>query len=79
MEAPQLEDYRPYFDSVQVLSFSQNGVPFYAVEGKGFNYPAYRDGVLALIHKRYYNVPAWLPMTGCPFCERLCGRVRCQQ
>ena len=77
MDPPRLEDYRPYFDSVQVLSFSQNGVPFYAVEGKGFNYAAYRSGVLAAIYSRYYNIPAWLPMTGCPFCERLCGQVRC--
>ena len=77
MDAPPLEDYRPYFDSVQVLSFSQDGVPFYAVEGRGFKYEAYRQGVLATIYRRYYNIPSWLPMTGCPFCERLCGQVRC--
>ncbi|MDP1740217.1 glycosyltransferase family 39 protein [Polaromonas sp.] len=77
MDQPLLEEYRPYFDSVQVLSFSQDGVPFYAVEGRGFNYAAYKNGVLATIHDRYYNIPNWLPMTGCPFCERLCGQVRC--
>ena len=77
MDAPPLEDYRPYFDSVQVLSFSQDGVPFYVVEGRGFNYAAYKQGVLATIYGRYYNIPSWLPMTGCPFCERLCGQVRC--
>ncbi|WP_372826145.1 ArnT family glycosyltransferase [Polaromonas sp.] len=77
MDAPPLQDYRPYFDSVQVLRYVQDGVPFYAVEGRGFNYPAYRDGVLATIYRRYYNIPVWLPMTGCPFCERLCGQVRC--
>ena len=77
MDAPVLQDYRPYFDSVQVLSFSQDGVPFYAVEGRGFNYAAYKQGVLATIYGRYYNIPSWLPMTGCPFCERLCGQVRC--
>ena len=77
MDAPRLEEYQPYFDSVQVLGFSQDGVPFYAVEGRGFNYAAYKKGVLATIYSRYYNIPAWLPMTGCPFCERLCGQVRC--
>ena len=77
MDAPPLEDYRPYFDSVQVLNFSQDGVPFYAVEGRGFNYAAYKQGVLTTIYSRYYNIPSWLPMTGCPFCERLCGQVRC--
>jgi hypothetical protein len=79
MDPPRLEDYQPYFDSVQVLSFSQDGVPFYAVEGRGFNYAAYKSGVLATIYRHYYNIPAWLPMTGCPFCERLCGQVRCQR
>lgn len=78
MDAPRLDDYKPYFDSVQVLSYAQDGVPFYAVEGRGFNYAAYREGVLATIYKRFYNIPQWLPMTGCPFCERLCGQVRCQ-
>lgn len=77
MDAPRLEEYQPYFDSVQVLSFTQDGVPFYAVEGSGFNYAAYKSGVLATIYSRYYNIPTWLPMTGCPFCERLCGQVRC--
>ncbi|HYW56877.1 MAG TPA: glycosyltransferase family 39 protein [Polaromonas sp.] len=77
MDLPRVEEYQPYFSSVRVLTFAQNGVPFYAVEGQGFNYAAYKTGVLAPIYKRYYNIPAWLPMTGCPFCERLCGQVRC--
>jgi hypothetical protein len=47
------------------------------VEGTGFNYQAYREGVLGTIFKRYYNIPSALPMTGCPFCERYCGQVRC--
>ncbi len=74
---PDLSQYRPYFDSVELLSFTQSGVSFYVVEGRGFNYAAYRDGVLTTIYRRYYNIPTWLPMTGCPFCERLCGQVRC--
>lgn len=76
-DKPQLEEFEPYFASVRVLSFEQNGVPFYAVEGTGFNYPAYREGVLGTVFKRYFNIPTWLPMTGCPFCERYCGQVRC--
>ncbi len=74
---PDLANYRPYFDSVAVRPIEQSGVTFYVVEGQGFNFPAYRDGVLATIFKRYYNIPSWLPMTGCPFCERYCGQVRC--
>ncbi len=76
-DPPQLDAYRPYFESVQTLTFEESGVAFYAVEGTGFNYPAYREGVLGRIFKRYYNIPQWLPMTGCPFCERYCGQVRC--
>ena len=74
---PRLEEFAPYFESVRVLSFEQDGVPFYAVEGTGFNYQAYREGVLGTIFKRYFNIPSWLPMTGCPFCVRYCGQVRC--
>lgn len=58
----------------------QDGVPFYVVEGTAFNYPAYREGVLGVAFRHFYNIPTWLPMTGCPFCERYCVvRVRgCQ-
>ena len=76
-DPPPLADYRPYFDSVQPLRFVQNGVTFHAVEGRNFNYAAYRQGVLGEIFQRYYAIPEWLPMTGCPFCERYCGQVRC--
>lgn len=76
-DVPVLSDFEPYFDSVQALSFVQNGVTFHAVEGRNFNYQAYRSGVLGTIFHRYYNIPSWLPMTGCPFCERYCGQVRC--
>ena len=76
-EPPRLSEFQPYFESVRVLTFMQDGVPFYAVEGTGFNYEAYRQGVLGTIFKRFYNIPQALPMTGCPFCERYCGQVRC--
>jgi hypothetical protein len=76
-EPPRLQAFEPYFESVRVLSFMQEGVPFYAVEGTGFKFEAYRQGVLGAIYKRFYNIPRALPMTGCPFCERYCGQVRC--
>jgi 4-amino-4-deoxy-L-arabinose transferase-like glycosyltransferase len=77
LDKPELEEYQPYFEKLTRLDFMQDGVPFYLVEGTGFNYPAYREGVLGLVFKQFYNIPAWLPMTGCPFCERYCGQVRC--
>ena len=76
-DTPQLEQFQPYFESVRVHPFMQDGVAFYAIEGIGFNYPAYREGVLGLAFKKFYNIPTWLPMSGCPFCERYCGQVRC--
>ena len=76
-DKPKLADFQPYFESVRDFSFVQDGVPFYVVEGVGFNYQAYRTGVLGEAFKRFYNIPSWLPMTACPFCERYCGEVRC--
>jgi hypothetical protein len=74
---PELPDYAPYFQQVTLLDMSQSGAQFFVVEGQGFRYELYRQQVLGEIFRRYYNIPAWLPMTGCPFCERYCGQVRC--
>ena len=76
-DKPEPADFQPYFEKVAVQGFMQDGVPFYGVEGSGFNYAAYREGVLGVAFRRFYNIPAWLPMTGCPFCVRYCGQVRC--
>ena len=76
---PELDKFAPYFQSVRVLEFVQNEVKFYAMEGTGFNYAAYRQGVLGDIYRRFYNIPSALPMIGCPFCERYCGKLRCER
>ena len=75
---PRLEEFTPYFETVKVLQFTQSGVAFYALEGTGFKFEAYRQGVLGTIYKQFFNIPQFLPMTGCPFCERYCGKVRCE-
>ena len=75
--SPDLSEYKAYFERVSTRTVMQDSVAFYVVEGIGFNYPAYQQGVLGDIFKRWYNIPKWLPMTGCPFCERYCGQVRC--
>lgn len=77
MAPPDMTQYTPYFENTRTWEVRQDGVPFYVVEGSGFRFEAYRAGVLADIYSRYYRIPAALPMTGCPFCERLCGAVRC--
>jgi hypothetical protein len=74
---PNLDDYSAYFDHVSLITVSQNEVPFYAVEGKNFKWTVYRDTVLKDIFQKRHQIPSWLPMTGCPFCEHYCGEVRC--
>ena len=74
---PELADYSPYFDTVSLLEMEQSDARFFVVEGQGFKFEMYRQQVLGEIFKRYYNIPSWLPMTGCAFCERYCGQVRC--
>lgn len=67
---PQDGDYRPYFSSVEYGSMKIAGATFHLVFGRGFQYEAYRDGVLAEMRDRYYRIPAFLPQGGCSFCER---------
>jgi hypothetical protein len=78
IEPPVLADYEPYFQTAKLLNVLQDDAPFYVVEGVGFDYAKYRAGVLKTTYKKFYNIPLWLPMTDCPFCQRLCGQVRCQ-
>ena len=67
---PDLADYRPYFRAVEVREFAERGARFWMVLGRGFAYEAYRGGVLADIRRRWYAIPAWLPIRACYFCER---------
>ena len=66
--APQ--DHQAYFEQVDVRRFEVAGVPYFALEGRGFRYQAYRDTVLAEAARRFHDVPDWLPNWGSPFCER---------
>jgi len=69
-EAPQPQDYQPYFGSIEVKKLALGGGSYYAVLGRGFNYPAYRDEVLAQVRERYYRIPPPLPVGRCYFFER---------
>jgi 4-amino-4-deoxy-L-arabinose transferase-like glycosyltransferase len=77
LSLPNLDNYRPYFDSVSLITVSQDDVQFYAVEGTHFKWVTYRNTVLKEIFEKRHQIPPWLPMTGCPFCEHYCGQVRC--
>jgi hypothetical protein len=74
---PSVNDYRPYFDAVRLLTYQQDGARFYAVEGVNFHYAVYREQVMGEINRRYYDFPAWLPVRHCAFCQRYCGADRC--
>lgn len=69
-DAPRLEDYRPYFREVEWQRVLARGAGFYAVLGRGFDYAAYREGVLKQVRERWYRIPPWLPVGRCYFFER---------
>ena len=69
-EPPLPQDYRPYFRDIEVRRVPLGGGVFHAVIGYGFDYQAYRAGVLTDIRDRYYRIPARLPVGRCYFFER---------
>jgi len=77
--APNADDYRRYFRRVEVDSFEVRGARFWRVKGEGFDYPAYRDGVLASVRRKYYAIPAWLPQTACYMCDRYFPGETCRR
>ena len=68
--APQLADYAPFFQQVELQEFDLHGARFYRVFGQGFNYAVYHEHVLRRIRERFYRFPTWLPERECEFCER---------
>jgi 4-amino-4-deoxy-L-arabinose transferase-like glycosyltransferase len=69
-EPPLAQDYQPYFRAIEVKRVPLANGSYHAVLGSGFNYRAYRAGVLADIRDRYYRIPARLPAGRCYFVER---------
>jgi len=65
-----LARYRPYFREVEAREVPGGGTTHYAVLGRGFDYAAYREGVLKDIRERWYRIPSWLPVGRCYFFER---------
>ena len=69
-EPPLPQDYQPYFRVIEVKKIPLGGGAYHAVIGRGFNYEAYRAGVLADVRDRYYRIPPRLPVGRCYFFER---------
>lgn len=76
---PQRQQYDPYFRSVEYREFTLRGAHFYLVLGHGFNYAAYREGVLDKVRQRYYAIPGYLPPGRCYFCERYFPERPCRR
>ena len=70
-------EYAPFFRSVEVRRLQVSGATFHLVLGRGFDYEAYRDRVLAGLRERYYAIPRYLPAGACYFCERYFGASSC--
>ena len=56
-----------------------SGATLHLVLGRGFDYAAYREGVLKMVRDRWYRIPKMLPIGACYFCEKYfegepCGR-----
>lgn len=79
MSPPEPGHYEAYFREVDTQRFSVRGANFYRVMGRGFDYPAYRERVLATVRDKYYAIPAWLPRNGCYFCERYFPGTVCRK
>ena len=77
-DAPVAKDFEPYFRDVDYRPFEIHGGKFWLVEGRGFDYAAYREGVLEGIRQSWYDVPAWLPQRACYFCSRYFPDRACQ-
>ena len=75
--APDEGDYRPYFRTVEYRAFVLSGATFHVVLGRGFDYAAYRERVLAPVRDRYYRIPSYLPQGRCYFCERYFAAPTC--
>ena len=69
-ELPAPGEYQPYFRSLETRRYALGGGSYQALIGSGFDYAAYRSGVLADIRDRYYRIPARLPVGRCYFFER---------
>jgi 4-amino-4-deoxy-L-arabinose transferase-like glycosyltransferase len=69
-ESQDPAEYTPFFTEVQVHRLEVRGAGFTVVEGRGFDYEAYREAVIVAVLERHYDPPGWLPIRSCDFVER---------
>ena len=69
-DPPLPQDFQPYFSTIEVRKIPLAGGTYHAILGRGFNYEAYRSGVLTEVRDRFYRIPPQLPVIHCYFFER---------
>lgn len=63
-----LKKVAPYFAKLEVKPIQPvEGVTYYLVTAKGFNYARYRETLLKPVYQQYYTAPDWLPEAECSF------------
>lgn len=72
-----LADLEPWFDRVRIEPVTIAGSRFDVALADGFDYTEYRDSVLERARARYYAIPRFLPVGGCPFLDRHFGEGGC--
>lgn len=76
---PELKKYAPYFSRVEVRELKVRDAVFYLTLGYNFDYPAYRESVLAKIRDQYYRMPNFLPRASCYFCDKYFSDESCSR
>ncbi len=75
--AMDMAQYLPFFEKVTPGRVEYMGDTYEFLDGQGFRYEVYKEQILNEIHRKYFNIPDFLPLLGNPFCERY-GYEDCQ-
>lgn len=67
---PRVEEYAPYFETVDIRPVTIEGAPFYFVLGRNFNLDTYKARVLSSIRDQFYAIPSWLPYRRSDFLDK---------
>ncbi len=73
-----LKKLQPFFTSLEVQPFEiGQGITYYVVTGKEFDYDVYRQKILTVVNEQFYTAPEWFPkvadwlgVEGCGFKTR---------
>lgn len=61
---------KPYFEQVTIRELTLDGASFWVADGRGFRFQPYFEQIIQPAARRFYQIPDFLPVTGCRFLER---------